>query len=206
MNSKTPNIKDSLLDMLTVNMRRGYLKDKYKGKTAVILAPGPSLNDQDLSELYDRDDIVILSIKQAYDKIRGQSDFHIVNTYNFDKVNGYDYEHLDTIIFYGLSQSYVKEQQAKLAIKPHPVDLWVPVVNPPTITYEQCMHKAADFNKLLMLQNESKTWWGTSIMYEQAIPMALLIGCTKIVTVGWDLGTGAHSYDYKKVDFKPNTA
>jgi len=206
MNSRTKKIKTSLLQYGTVEERLDVLKGTYKDCKAVILAPGPSLNEFDLTCLNNRDDIVLLSIKQAYDTIKGQTDFHIVNTYNFDKYNGYSYENLDCIIFYGLSQSYVDQQIEKLRIKPHPVDAWVPVVNPPTITYEQSIHKSANYDKLLMLQKEPKTWWGTSILYEQAIPMALLIGCTEIVTIGWDLGTGAHSYKEDKVKFKVDSA
>lgn len=205
MNTLTKKVKDKLVKLESIEERLNLLKDSFEGRKAVILAPGPSLNEYDLSSLHDREDLVILSIKQAYDNVRGQSDFHIVNTYNFDKYNGYDYENLNCIIFYGLSLSYVEDQTKKLAIKPHPVDLWVPVVNPPTISYEESIHKSADFDKLLMLGKETQTWWGTSIMYEQAIPMALHIGCKDITTIGWDLGTGAHSYSDDVVSFKVNS-
>tara|TARA_Y100000592_G_scaffold101097_1_gene185405 strand:- start:4349 stop:5113 length:765 start_codon:yes stop_codon:yes gene_type:complete len=203
MNSKTKQLKEKILNLETVEERLNYLKDTFKGKKAVILAPGPTLAKNDLSSLSNREDIVILAIKQAYDQIKGQADFHIVNTYNFDKYNGYEYEHLDTIIFYGLSKSYVSQQMEKLAIKPHPCDIWVPVMNPPYITYEQCMHKSGDWDKMLMLQKEPHTWWGTSILFEQAIPMALLLGCNEIFTIGWDMTTGQHSYDHKNVGFTP---
>lgn len=203
MNSKTKHLKEKILNLETIEERLNYLKNTFKNKKAVILAPGPSLNHHDLSPLKNRDDVVILTIKQAYDSIQGQSDFHIVNTYNFDKYKGYNYEHLDTIIFYGLAKSYVSQQIEKLSIKPHPCDIWVPIMNPPFISYKQCMHKSGDWDKMLMLQNEPHTWWGTSILFEQAIPLALLIGCTKIYTVGWDMTTNQHSYDHKKVDFTP---
>jgi hypothetical protein len=52
-----------------------------------------------------------------------------------------------------------------------------------------------------MLQNEPQSWWGTSILFEQAIPMALLIGCKKIVTIGWDLTTGKHFFDHNNVPY-----
>ena len=131
MNSKTKQLKEEILNLETVEERLNHLKGTFKGKKAVILAPGPTLIKNDLSSLSNREDIVILAIKQAYDQIKGQADFHIVNTYNFDKYNGYEYEHLNTIIFYGLSKSYVPQQMEKLAIKPHPCDMWVPVINPP---------------------------------------------------------------------------
>lgn len=203
MHSKTKQLKEEILSLETVEERLNYLKGTFKGKKAVILAPGPSLKEHDLTLLSNRDDIVILAIKQAYNNIKGQADFHIVNTYNFDKYNGYKYEHLDTIIFYGLSKSYVSQQMEKLAIKPHPCDIWVPVMNPPYITYEQCMHKSGDWDKMLMLQKEPHTWWGTSILFEQAIPIALLLGCSKIYTIGWDMTTGQHSYNHKEVEFTP---
>ena len=203
MNSKTKQLKEKILSFETVEERLNHLKGTFKGKKAVILAPGPTLTKNNLSSLFNREDIVILAIKQAYDQIKGQADFHIVNTYNFDKYNGYEYEHLNTIIFYGLSKSYIPQQMEKLAIKPHPCDIWVPVMNPPYITYDQCIHKAGDWDKMLVLQNEPHTWWGTSILFEQAIPMALLIGCTEIYTIGWDMTTGQHSYKHDKVGFTP---
>lgn len=206
MNKATEKYKKRVVELETIEERLEFLKGKYRGKKAVILAPGPSLNSYDLSCLYDRDDIVILSIKQAYDKVKGQTDFHVVNTYNFDKYNGYQYENMDCIIFYGLSESFLQQQIEKLSIKPHPVDIWVPVINPPSISYDQCIHKSADYDKFFLLQNETKTWWGTSILYEQAIPLSLLIGCTEIITIGWDLSTGVHSYSEKDVSFKINSS
>tara|TARA_R100000908_G_C3756178_1_gene150807 strand:+ start:271 stop:1032 length:762 start_codon:yes stop_codon:yes gene_type:complete len=202
MNSKTKQLKEEILTLETVEERLNYLNNVFKDKKVVILAPGPTLKDHDLSPLKDREDIIILAIKQAYNQIKGQADFHIVNTYNFDKYNGYDYEHLNTIIFYGLSKSYIPQQMEKLAIKPHPCDIWVPVVNPPYIKYEECIHMG-NWDKLLMLQSTPETWWGTSILFEQAIPLALLLGCSKIYTIGWDMTTGQHSYNHKEVEFTP---
>ena len=202
MHSKTKQLKEEILSLETVEERLNYLKGTFKGKKAVILAPGPSLKEHDLTLLSNRDDIVILAIKQAYNNIKGQADFHIVNTYNFNKYEGYDYEHLNTIIFYGLSKSYISQQMEKLAIKPHPCDVWVPVINPPYIKYEECMHMG-NWDKLLTLQSSPETWWGTSILFEQAIPLSILMGCTQIYTIGWDMTTGQHSYDPKKVGFIP---
>ena len=205
MNSITKNLKQEILLLNSIEGRLEHLRDKFKGKKAVIVATGPTLANhiEDLNLLYDRDDIVLLSIKQGYDYTKGQTDFHIVNTYNFDKYKGYDYEHMDTIIFYGLSKSYVPQQMEKLAIKPHPCDIWIPVVNPPYISYEECIHMG-NYDKMLLLQNtsEPQSWWGTSILWEQAIPMALLLGCKDITTIGWDSTTGEHVFKHNDVSFK----
>lgn len=202
---ETAQHKKNILSLDYIEDRLEYLKNKYEGKTAVILAPGPTLKDHDQNELKNlfksRGDLVVIPIKQAYDVCQETSDFHILNTYNFDKYNGYDYVNLDLIIFYGLSKSYVNDQLQKLMIKPHPCDIWVPIVNPPYISYEQCMHYSGDWDKMFMLQNEPQSWWGTSILFEQAIPMALLIGCKKIVTIGWDLTTGKHFFEHDAVSY-----
>jgi len=197
--------KKHIQQLQYVEDRLKYLKNKYEGKTAVIVAPGPSLNTHDhlaLQELFkSRNDLVVMPIKQGYDVCQDTADFHILNTYNFDKYNGYNYANLDLIIFYGLSKSCINDQLDKLMIKPHPCDIWVPIVNPPFISYEQCMHISGDWDKMLMLQDTPESWWGTSILFEQAIPMALLIGCKKIVTIGWDITTGTHSYKHDTVSY-----
>ena len=206
MRKRTKKLVKQIRELEYVEDRLKLLHDTYSDCKAVILAPGPSLNDyENLKEdLESRDDLVVLSVKQAYDKVGSLTDFHIVNTYNFDKYNGYDYESLDSIIFYGLSESFANDQMEKLLIKPHPYDLYVLVKNPPYITYDECIHKSANFDLFNLLKDENRTQWGTSILYEQAIPMALLLGCKDITTIGWDLTTGVHSYKDDEVDFTPN--
>ena len=206
MRKRTKKLVKQIRELEYVEDRLKLLHDTYSDCKAVILAPGPSLNDYEnlKKDLESRDDLVVLSVKQAYDKVGGLTDFHIVNTYNFDKYNGYDYESLDSIIFYGLSESFANDQMEKILIKPHPCDLYVLVKNPPYITYDECIHKSANFDLFNLLKDENRTQWGTSILYEQAIPMALLLGCKDITTIGQDLTTGVHSYKDDEVDFTPN--
>ena len=84
MNSKTRQYKSTLLEYDSIEERLSYLRDKYVGKTAVIITPGPSLNDHDLERMREifktREDLVILPVKQAYDVCLDTSDFHILNT------------------------------------------------------------------------------------------------------------------------------
>ena len=86
MNSITKNLKQEILSFETVEERLNHLKGKFQNKKAVIIATGPTLSNHvdDLKLLHDRDDIVLLSVKQGYNYLKGQSDFHIMNTYNFD--------------------------------------------------------------------------------------------------------------------------
>jgi hypothetical protein len=38
------------------------------------------------------------------------------------------------------------------------------------------------------METQTEVMWGCGMMYEIGIPLALLLGCKKIVAVGWDLG------------------
>jgi hypothetical protein len=112
MRNRTKELSNKIQELEYVEDRLELLHDTYSDCKAVILAPGPSLNDYKnlREELESRADLVVLSIKQAYDKVGSATDFHIVNTYNFDKYNGYDYESLDSIIFYGVHQYYMNRR------------------------------------------------------------------------------------------------
>lgn len=204
---QTQILKQQMGSLDSIEERLNLLKDKYKDKTACILAPGPSLKEHELGELHkilDRDDLVVLSIKQAYDFAKNNTDFHILNTWNFDKVNGYDYSK-DTIVFFGLSKSYVEQQMEKIAVKPSVCDLWIPITNPPFINETQTIQALRNYDVFWELDTKLEMPWGKSIFYEQAMPLALHLGCRDIVTIGWDIGNPklgsnqGHSYSYDKV-------
>tara|TARA_R100000458_G_C8272735_1_gene247587 strand:+ start:953 stop:1738 length:786 start_codon:yes stop_codon:yes gene_type:complete len=205
---QTQILKQQIGSLDSVEERLNLLKDKYKNKTACILAPGPSLKEHELNALHrilDRDDLVVLSIKQAYNFAETNTDFHILNTWNFDKVNGYDYNE-DTIVFFGLSKSYVEQQMEKIAVKPSVCDLWIPITNPPFINETQTIQALRNYDVFWDLNTKMEMPWGKSIFYEQAIPLALHLGCRDIVTIGWDIGdpklgeNQGHSYSYDKIN------
>ena len=79
MISYTKDLKKELSTLETCEERIDFLKDKYKGKTAVILLTGPTLNDHDekrMREIFrERDDLVVMPVKQAYNKTLDTSDF-----------------------------------------------------------------------------------------------------------------------------------
>jgi len=203
-------LKKKINNLDSIEERLELLKDKYKGKTACIIAPGPSLKLHDIDKLNQklgREDIVVLSVKQSYNFVEEVTDFHILNTWNFDKYNGYDYVDSDTIVFFGLSKSYVPEQMEKIAIKPSTCDLWIPIVNPPFINNSQTIQATRNYDAFYDLGIKTEMLWGKSIVYEQAIPMALHLGCNKIITIGWDIGNpklGANQgHSYSESEMKP---
>ena len=54
----------------------------------------------------------------------------------------------------------------------------------------QSVAELLDFENILLdnPENGINQPWGPGIMYEMAIPLAIHLGCKKIVTIGWDIG------------------
>ena len=205
MNKLTKNLKNQISNLDSIEERLELLKDKYKGKTAVILATGPTLNDHNHEEMRNifskRDDLVIMPIKHAYSVTQDTSDFHISNLFNIDRQNPTKYKNLETIItFFNVAKSYQETHLNIISDNNHPCDIWVPCLNPPYITDKDTIQATGNFDLFWMLGKETQTIWGKTILYSSAIPLALHIGCRSIVTIGWDLGTGTHFYPKESGD------
>ena len=78
----TQKLKTEIQQFDSCEERIDHLKDKYKGKKAVILLTGPTLNDHDPTKMREffskRDDLVIIPVKQAYNVTLETSDFHVI--------------------------------------------------------------------------------------------------------------------------------
>lgn len=210
MNSITSQLKQSIQQFSTCEERIDHLKDKYKGKTAVILLTGPTLNDHDHSRMREifssRDDLVIIPVKQAYNSVLETADFHVMNHWNIDRKVPTSYKSDDTICFWNCTASFLQEHLNIIADNGHPCDIWIPVLNHPYITREQSIQATCDFEKFYDLGREYRSWWGTSITYSTAIPLALHLGCKDFIMVAWDLKltpeSADHFYKDKNQDFK----
>jgi hypothetical protein len=187
----TKNFKKEMTKFDSCEERINLLKDAYKDKTVCIVAPGPSLNSHNIEELkktLSREDIVVFSIKQAYNWTQELTDFHITSTWGSDMKKGYDYVDDNTIVFYGFTKAYVNEQMKKVLYKPSLLDFWIPISTPPYHFEQDCMHVTGDFDLFYEFGKNYEMRWGNGIMYEQAIPLALYIGCKEFVTIGYDIG------------------
>ena len=208
MKDITKKIKKKILKLDSVEERMKFLKDKYKGKTAVILATGPTLNDHDFDKMKDifskRDDLVIIPVKHAYSTTKETSDFHVINLFSMDRKNPTIYDDDNTIVLFNVAKSFQKEHLDIIVDNNHPCDIWFPVLNPPYIDDTQTIQATKNYDLFWMMGEKCESIWGKSIMYSTAIPLALHIGCRDIVTIGWDLGTGEHFYEkeYGDVDVK----
>ena len=119
----TKHLSKNISNFDSVEERLSSIKDQYKGKTAVVLLTGPTLNDhKDIKKtLSNRDDLIIVPIKQAYEITEEISDFHITNPWNIDRTKSYDYK--DTITFWGLSQSFLQAHLDIISDNNHKCDI-----------------------------------------------------------------------------------
>jgi len=181
----TKEIKQQMLLFESIEERVQYLKDKYSNETAYIVTCGPSLSSHDVSKLKEKlKDKLVISIKQAQHLLEEETDFHILNTYN---LASYQWNS-DSIVYWSVSKSYANEQLDRIVNMNAPIDLFIPVVNPPYLTESQTTQSTCNFDDFYMMQTHTEVKWGRGMMYEMALPLALLLGCKKIVIIGWDLG------------------
>lgn len=203
MISYTKDLKKQISKLDSCEERIDLLKDKYKDKTAVILLTGPTLNSHDEKEMRktfrERDDLVVMPVKQAYNKTLDTSDFHIMNHWNIDRKKPFEYKNLEnTIPFWNCTNSFLEEHLQIIEDNGHPCDIWIPVLNHPIITREQSIQATCNFELFKMLGTEYKSIWGTSILYSTAIPLALHLGCKDLVFVAWDLKIKNQGHAYEE--------
>lgn len=190
MKKQTKELKDKILRLEDTEARIRLLKDSYKDETAYVVASGPSLNNYKSKYLNDfLKDKLTLPIKQSWNILKGVADFHLLNFCNFAE---YDWSNNESIVTWAIFEQFHPQMifQNKLEC-----DVMIPIYRnnqftgggegPDKMIYS--LAERGDWNKML-LDDDINQPWGPGIMYEMAIPLALYLGCKKIVTIGWDIG------------------
>lgn len=158
------------------------LKNTLAGETIYILAPGPSLLKTDKEILKQRlSNKFVIALKQAYEYMPEYVDLQLLNFCNLDR---YDYN--DTCIV-GWSIWDINQPNA---IFQHNfrcdfiLDTYK--LGDGTAKLENTIAASSEFEKLSIDYSMSRPW-GPGTMYEMAIPLAVYMGCSEIITIGWDL-------------------
>jgi len=184
MKKETPDIKRHINTLGSIEERLDYLKDLYKDETMYWVTAGPSLGDHNKQKLNDfLSDKLVCSVKHSYDYVGECVDFHLLNTWNHKKTK---YVTDNTIVIYALAKSYFKEHLEFASM--HPMDIFIPVSNPPFTMHHQTTAATREFDNLLSFRHGVEIKWGPGLTYELAIPLTLLLGCKRLITIGWDLG------------------
>ena len=205
----TKDLKNKISTLDSVEERISSIKNSYKDKTAVIVLTGPTLKDHDHDKMRDifkkRDDIVVISIKQAYNTTLNTTDFHVLNPWNIDRKNPTEYKNQDTIVFWNVAKSFQEAHLNIISDNNHLCDIWVPCLNPPYLTDNDTIQATCDFDKWNDLGEKTQLYWGKSILYSTVFPLVLHLGCKDIITIGWDFKSSntlkeksEHFYDTNK--------
>lgn len=196
MHKNTPNIKTYINSQYDESYDRvKYLKDQYKGETAYILASGPSFGDipQELLQEKLKDKLVI-SIKQTFNEVPNLVDYHLLNFCNLTK---YEYPNLNTIVGWTIWDN----NQPNVIVQNFPIDFILDTfkLNNGAPNIENSIAFNLDQIDLLDMNTNLSRPWGPGTMYEIAMPLALYLGCNKIITIGWDLfGSSINRYKDNK--------
>jgi len=181
--NKTPFIKNKMQISDDSFERLQMLKNEYKDDTAYIISAGPSLRNynKEKLKLFLKDKFVI-AVKQVYDLLQEVVDIHVLN---FDNYKSYTYvNNSNTIVNFIIN----KHSQPYYILRNNiPCDFMLPLTRNHS-GHENTIAARKDFDSLDINKSFERPW-GSGIMYESAIPLALYGGVSKIITLGWDIGT-----------------
>ena len=183
MINKTKTIKNNMLSLDDSFERLQLLKDKYKDETAYIITCGPSLKNYNLDKLkiFLKDKFVI-GVKQSYDILEDIIDIHLLNFCNY---KNYKYKNIENTIISWIV--YMQDQPYYILQNDIPCDFMMPLCRNHA-GHENTIAAKGDFENLL-IDNSFARPWGSGIMYESALPIALYCGVKNIITIGWDIGS-----------------
>ncbi|MDT8291791.1 hypothetical protein RQ846_18930 [Roseomonas mucosa] len=193
MHPTTLKLRDKLMSpSVPVEEKVALLHNAYAGETCFILACGPSLAEyksEELSTLLKGK--LVLCIKQALDFVEEEGDFLLLNSWNFRK---YDFAKGRPIV---VRESGMADPPVYLA-----GDIEMKIPKPSSRDDQLALSKKFDdytFSKKI------ERPWGPGVLYELGFYLAEHMGCTKVVTLGWDVGVKnspqmPHFYDTTSSD------
>lgn len=176
MHPTTRSLAPSLIDP-TVSLQTKFerLKGAYAGETAFILACGPSLAEytpEHLTELLKGR--LVLCIKQAYDFVRPEADFLLLNSWNF---RAYDFQEGRPVV--------IREHGANDPPVYLKGDMELMIPKPSSRSDQLALSKKFDD---YVFSKQIERPWGPGVLYEIGFYLAEHLGVKKVVTLGWDVG------------------
>jgi len=179
------SLKSKVVGLDTYEKRNSSIKDAAKGETAYLITCGPSLTTHNREELIKKlDGKLVIACKQAYEYVKEVSTFHLLSVYNYQD---YEYYSDETIRHWQLTAMNGENEAKRIADWGQKMDMSLLCYSTPWVNKHQSTSYTRNF-KNWELYAENKAVWGPGIMYESAFPLALHLGVSKIVTIGWDIG------------------
>ena len=179
------SLKSKVLGFKTYEEINSNIKDAAKGETAYLITCGPSLTSHNREELIKKlDGKLVIACKQAYEYVKEVATFHLLSVYNYQD---YDYYSDETIRHWQLTAMNMQNEAERINSWGQRMDMSLPCYSTPWVSKHQSTSYTRNF-KNWELYAENKAVWGPGIMYESGFPLALHLGVSKIVTIGWDIG------------------
>lgn len=170
MRSETASLKQHIALSNDLFEKLEILHNAFPGQTAYIVTCGPSLLQYDAIELKSfLSDKLVFSIKQAYQLLQNETDFHILH---HSHIQRYSYPDKKTIV--------VNEDEGHSFV---PADLLLPK---DSSNLYASISLSRRFEEYRLDVNPVRPC-GPGILYEVALYLALHIGAANVVIVGWDL-------------------
>lgn len=194
--AKTTELKHKLSQLEHSDMigRLKLLHNQYKGATCYIISCGPSVNEynpQLIKRLAGHN--LVFSIKQAITQFMDITDFHL---YNFCNLYHYQYPNNRNIITGYMSQKDIIGRDTDLNFMLDR-EYQMNAVRSQSYKYPP-LSKIMNFESYTMDKIVNRPS-GPGIMYEFAIYLAVHLGVSEIITIGWDV-----SYPLPKTVQTPN--
>ena len=176
MRPQTQELRSRLGQASELQEKVDLLAGAYAGEPAYLLACGPSLNEawSERAEDFLRDKLVV-AVKQAYDRVPGTADFHLLNAWNYQP-----YQYADPAPIIAAARA--------------PDDPETPGMNsdvlfsvPDPRNYGERLATTWHFDRWLLSQSHDRPW-GPGVVYELGFYLLVHLGVSHIVTLGWDLG------------------
>ena len=198
MKSGTSALKNRIAIAGDLKNGLNVLRDAYKGQRGWLLTCGPSIKDHDPQVLQDRirDDVVI-SVKQTLDLIGGCADFHLLNSWN---IQPYNYSSNAPVVLMerGPHDPEVPDIEWDMCFPVTGVD----PSTPRDVRLANRLAQRCNFDDYLFDTTLDRPW-GPGVVYELGIYLAVHLGLSELIAVGWDIGQRntskmEHFYDSEK--------
>lgn len=176
MHDSTPELARQVRDASTIDDQIDLLANRYAGEPCVIVTCGPSLAQVPPAEFRrSLAGVLTIVVKQAIDVVRGEADFQCWNSFN---VRRFEIPSANTI------RCFVAEPTGRM-IQHNRADIRFALESADGDLSRSIAAKH-DFGDYL-LDDDGPRPFGPGIMYELCFYLAVHLGVSEILTVGWDI-------------------
>jgi hypothetical protein len=188
MHPATNEIAPTVKDLRDTPGQIQLLSGAYRGSRCAIVTCGPSLRLIDAQRLRrSLEGVVTIAVKQAIDIVGEQADVLCFNAYN---VSRYRVPSPRTIRVFGAESSgrvpQLNQFDIRLPHDAHAADL------------AESLVVTRDFDRYLLSSSLGRPW-GPGILHEEALFLAVHLGVSEVITIGWDIANArshnVHFYD-----------